>query len=153
MAPDDASITLLGPGVNDATPTKAIKPANVAGSILVFLFGDLVCAAPFLHLANLLLARVTDQCLVTTCYLPVAFQCCRGVARPSSFSMVVSLLDDGFGAASLIGSWKVVEVVIATATPSTFDTWTKVHLRQSSDLRRPRSLGSLLRRGSGGNHH
>jgi len=50
----------------------------------------------------------------------------------------------------------VVEVVVVattTATPSTFDTWTKVHLRLSSNLPRPRSLGSLLRRGSGGNHH
>ena len=50
----------------------------------------------------------------------------------------------------------VVEVVVVattTATPSTFDTWTKVQLRLSSDLRRPRSLGSLLRVGSGGNHH
>ena len=50
----------------------------------------------------------------------------------------------------------VVEgVVVATTTapPSTFDTRTKGHLRLSFDLRRPRSLGSLLRRGSGGNHH
>ena len=50
----------------------------------------------------------------------------------------------------------VVEVVVVattTAPPSTFDTRTKGHLRLSFDLRRPRSLGSLLRRGSGGNHH
>ena len=50
----------------------------------------------------------------------------------------------------------VVEVVVVattTAIPSSFDTRTKVHLRPSSDLRRPRSLGFLLRRGSGGNHH
>ena len=50
----------------------------------------------------------------------------------------------------------VVEVVVVattTATPSTFDTWTKGHLSLSSDLRRPRSLGYLLRRGSGDNHH
>ena len=48
---------------------------------------------------------------------------------------------------------KVVVVVTTTATPSTFETWTKVYLRLSSDLRRPRSLGSLLKEGSGGNHH
>ena len=56
----------------------------------------------------------------------------------------------------LKGALVVVEVVVVvttTATPSTFDTWTKGHLRLSSDLRRPRSLGSLLGRGSGGNHH
>ena len=48
---------------------------------------------------------------------------------------------------------EVVVVVTTTATPSTFETWTKGHLRLSSDLRRPRSLGSLLREGSSGNHH
>ena len=50
----------------------------------------------------------------------------------------------------------VVEVVVVattTVTPSIFDTWTEVHLRLSSDLRRLMSLGSLLREGSGGNHH
>ena len=50
----------------------------------------------------------------------------------------------------------VVEVVVVattTATSSTFDTWTKVYLSLFSGLRRPRSLGSLLRVGSGGNHH
>ena len=50
----------------------------------------------------------------------------------------------------------VVEVVVVattTAIPSSFDTWTKFHLSLSSALRRPRSLGSLLRGGCGGNHH
>ena len=50
----------------------------------------------------------------------------------------------------------VVEVVVVattTATSSTFDTWTKVYLSLFSGLRRPRSLGSLLRGGCGGNHH
>ena len=48
---------------------------------------------------------------------------------------------------------KVVVVATTTATPSTFDTRTKVHLRLCPALRRPKTLGSLLRDGSGGNHH
>ena len=54
---------------------------------------------------------------------------------------------------SLVVVVEVVVVVTTTATPSTFDTRTKVYLRLSSDLRRPRSLGSLLKEGSGGNHY
>ena len=48
---------------------------------------------------------------------------------------------------------EVVVVVTTTATPSTFENWTKGRLRLSSDLRRPRSLVSLLREGSSGNHN
>ena len=54
---------------------------------------------------------------------------------------------------SLVVVVEVVVVATTTAIPSTFDTRTKVYLRLSSDLRRPRSLGSLLRGGSGSNHH
>ena len=61
-----------------------------------------------------------------------------------------------FQKGGLKGALVVVEMVVVattTAIPSTFDTRTKVYLRLSSDLRRPRSLGSLLKEGSGGNHH
>ena len=47
----------------------------------------------------------------------------------------------------------VVVVVTTTATPSTFDTLTKVHLILRLDLCRLRSSGSLLRRGRGGKNN
>ena len=54
---------------------------------------------------------------------------------------------------SLVVVVKVVVVATTTATSSTFDTRTKVHLSLCSALRRPKTLGSLLREGSGGTHH
>jgi len=47
----------------------------------------------------------------------------------------------------------VVVVVTTTATPSTFDTLTKVHLILRLDLCRLRPSGSLLRRGSSNNNN
>ena len=82
--------------------------------------------------------------------------CRTGLAQHPSFSMVAYLRDEGSGVATSspsTGSQKLIEVATTTATPSTFCNRTKVRLRLSSDLHRPRSLGSLLRRGSGANHH
>ena len=50
--------------------------------------------------------------------------------------------------------WFVEVGVVATttATPSTLDTGTKVHLRLCAALRRPKTLGPLVREGIGINH-